>query len=268
MSARTYVESLLKGWLPKNPLEAEKSLSVYEDGERLLNGNRRVLRFGGLSGLLWSVLSLLSAAGLAYAVGVRSPLYSVADISLILTAMLFFVGTYLVFSRINRSKVRAALSLGIMGGLVRFSMYLSTQVVLGFGVGSGLVQQLAKMGYYVSLQLLSGLLIAASIILFGTLVSQRPFRLVSIALGAIGLGGSLFGLASVSEPNILSPPQLSQAAQTLSLYIPIVWVVLMSVSFLFSGKAIGWRTSVFIFSFLLLMSYLSILGVFWLPRLV
>ncbi len=265
MSGRTRVESLLRGWLPQNPLESETSRTALDVEGELLNGKKRLLRFGGLSGVIWSVLSLLSLAGLAYVVGIGSPLYSLADVSTVLTAVSFFVGMYLVFPRPNRSRARTALSLGIMSGLAKFSMYLSSQVVLALGLGSRVIQELARMGYYASLQQSSVLLAASSIILFGTLASLRSFRLISTALGAMGVVFSLLGLATVFTPRALGPLQLSQEAQTLTGYIPIIWVVLMSVSLLFSSRTIGWRMSMLIIGLLFSMCYLTLTGVFW-PR--
>jgi hypothetical protein len=267
MSTRTFVETLLRGWLPRNPIETKTEISVYDGSSRLWNG-RRMLRLGGVSGLLWSTLSLFIVSGVFYVVGITSPLYHAIDIGVTLTGIAFFIGMYLTFLSTNPTKAWMAMLLGIGSSLVRFSMYVTSQVILTVGLGYGVLQELAKMGIYSSLTLSSGLLIALSIIIFGTLISFKFFRILSVILGAFAAAGGLTGLAlefQVGSGQALR--QVLELLQSIPQYVSMVWVLLTSASFLYFAKAIDWKTGALLVAVLLFADYLSLVGILWLPHL-
>jgi hypothetical protein len=228
-----------------------------------------MLRLGGVSGLLWSTLSLFIVSGVFYVVGITSLLYHVIDIGVTLTGVAFFLGIYRAFLRASPSRARMAMLLGIGSSLVRFSMYVSSQVILAMGLGFGVLQELARMGVYSSLTLSSGLLMALSIMIFGSLISFKSFRILSVILGALAAAGGLMGLALEFQAGSSGQAlqQLLELLQSIPQYVSIVWVLLTSASFLYFAKTIDWKTGVLLVAVLLFADYLSVVGILWLPHL-
>ena len=144
MIGRVFFESVAGGWLPRSPLVRETDVLRPDPMGSPTPVGRRV-RLGGLSGFAWSTLSLFVAAGAVYVVGRGSVWYDALDVSLMLTACLFFYAWLSAFAPGDRALVRVGVALGVGGALARFSMYLSIRGSTALGYGNAILD-LSRMG--------------------------------------------------------------------------------------------------------------------------
>ncbi len=267
MSKRTIFESVIRGWLPNPALETDGTFFSHANGRRPWN-SKRILRLGGTAGLFWSLLTLLTSAGIMYVVSRSFIWYETINLGLMFTSIFFFVGIYLVFIRANPIRTWIAAALGIGGNLLRFSAYLSPQILILLHSDINFPQTISIQKLYLALSISGSLLLGLSIVLVGTLISIVFFRTSSIFAGVLAMAAGLVVLG-LQLPGAAFPSlaQLSETIQSIPQYVSIIWILMISVSFLHLSKAIDWRIGLLIIASGALADYLSIVGLFWLPRL-
>ncbi len=257
MSSRNLFQSFLRGWLPRNPLDFGQSSLLTTKSHW---ASSRMLRYGGISGIVWSTLNLLITAGIFNVVGRTSIWYHAIDTSLSLTAILFYFAINAGFHGLNHSRTRIAVVLGVAGISLRLGIYVAAQSIIAFH-DTALLQELSGAKVFVWAEQLSAVLVGLSAVTLSALVSGGFLKALSIIAGGLAAANGLFTLIFQYYGGSL----LGQMVSTSTL-ISIMWVMLMSVSFLYLGRVIGWKFGLTAVAIVLLVESLVVEGIIWLPN--
>jgi hypothetical protein len=264
MNGRVFLESLAGGWLPRDPLVLSQG-GINPMGMTAPSPFGRAIRFGGISGFAWSTLSLFVAAGAVYVVGRTSVWYDAIDVSLMLTACLFFATWIPAFGPANRPHARVAVALGMAGALTRFSMYLSMRSSGPLGLGDA-VLGLARMGVFSAIAL-GGLAFVGLAIVTGSRI--LPGRLLpdsSFCAGAFVLAASLLGFGiGFSGSGWPSANLASISLTSAATIVAVLWAALVSVGFLRPRTSLGVALLLGAFIAQIAAAVLIFARVLWLP---
>jgi hypothetical protein len=264
MNGRVFLESLAGGWLPRDPLVLNQS-GMNPIGTTASSPFGRALRFGGISGFAWSTLSLFVAAGAVYVVGRTSVWYDAIDVSLLLTAGLFFATWIPAFGPTNRLQARVAVAFGMAGALTRFSMYVSVRSSgpLGFG---DLVMGLSRMGVFSALALGGLTFVGLAIVTGSRLLPGRLLRDSSLGAGAFVLAASLLGFGiGFSGSGWPSANLASISLTSAATIVAVLWAALVSVGFLRPRTPLGLALLLSVFIVQTAAAILIFTRVLWLP---
>ncbi len=220
-----------------------------------------MLRFGGVSGLLWSTLNLLVLGGIFNVVGRTSIWYHLIDVGVSLTGVVFYLAIGAALFGVQRRLTRAAVFFGIAGILVKLSSYVTSQTLQGLGMNATF-QNLAGMKLFASLNLASSLLTGFAAVTFGAISFGGLLMALSYLVGGLTIINGFLALATqflgLRIPAIIA---------SLPSYLAIIWVVIMSVNYLYLARAIRWQTGLVLVGLLIVAEYLVMSGFIQLPNL-
>jgi hypothetical protein len=264
MIGRVFLESLAGGWLPQDPLVLSQGVKD-SIGTESPSPVGRGIRFGGISGFAWSTLSLLVAAGAVYVVGRTSVWYDAIDVSLMLTACLFFATWIPAFGPANRLHVRVAVAFGMAGALTRFSMYLSTRSSGPLGFGDA-VLGLSRMGVFSAIALGGLALVGLAIITGSRLLPSRLLRDSSFGAGVSVLAASVLGFGiGLSGSGWPSANLASISLTSGATIVAVLWSTLVSVGFLRPRTSMGLAVLLCAFLVQIVAAVLIFARLLWLP---